>query len=179
MTPSVAVDQAWHLHLCYTRSYWIDLCEGIVGRPLHHGPTQGGRLEDARFHEQYERTLHRYEHEFGEPPPADIWPAAERRFAPDASPIWTTRDRFLVLERSLLKRVALALGVTGLGVLGAGASASGSVAVAVFLLLVVGFIVWKVVRHKKGGRGTGGNGCGGGTGCGGDSGCGGGGCGGD
>ena len=22
VTPSDAVDQAWHLHLCYTRSYW-------------------------------------------------------------------------------------------------------------------------------------------------------------
>ena len=27
MTPSDAVDQVWHLHLNYTKSYWIDLCK--------------------------------------------------------------------------------------------------------------------------------------------------------
>jgi hypothetical protein len=29
MTPSEAVDRAWHLHLTYTRSYWNDLCGGV------------------------------------------------------------------------------------------------------------------------------------------------------
>ena len=43
VTPSDAVDQAWHLHLIYTRSYWDDLCRGVLGRPIHHGPTKGGR----------------------------------------------------------------------------------------------------------------------------------------
>lgn len=43
MTPSDAVDQAWHLHLSYTRSYWQGLCRDVLGRPLHHEPTQGDR----------------------------------------------------------------------------------------------------------------------------------------
>jgi len=41
VTPSDAVDQAWHLHLCYTQSYWDDLCGDILRFPLHHGPTKG------------------------------------------------------------------------------------------------------------------------------------------
>jgi hypothetical protein len=38
VTPSDEIDQAWHLHLVYTRSYWEELCRDILGRPLHHGP---------------------------------------------------------------------------------------------------------------------------------------------
>ncbi len=43
--PSEQVDQAWHLHLTYTRSYWKGLCGEILGRPIHHEPTRGGRDE--------------------------------------------------------------------------------------------------------------------------------------
>ncbi|MCA9160733.1 MAG: hypothetical protein KDA51_00850 [Planctomycetales bacterium] len=32
--PSDAVDQVWHMHLTYTRSYWNDLCGELLGRPL-------------------------------------------------------------------------------------------------------------------------------------------------
>ena len=41
LTPSDAVDQAWHLHLIYTRSYWDRWCENILNKRIHHGPTQG------------------------------------------------------------------------------------------------------------------------------------------
>ncbi|OYQ34069.1 hypothetical protein CHU92_12085 [Flavobacterium cyanobacteriorum] len=30
VTPSDPVDQAWHLHLTYTRSYWIDFCKNTL-----------------------------------------------------------------------------------------------------------------------------------------------------
>ena len=36
VTPSDQVDQAWHLHLLYTRCYWDDFCGEILGKPLHH-----------------------------------------------------------------------------------------------------------------------------------------------
>ena len=49
VTPSDAVDQAWHLHLTYTRDYWDRLCHEVLRRPLHHGPTKGGREEGARL----------------------------------------------------------------------------------------------------------------------------------
>jgi hypothetical protein len=82
VTPSDAVDQAWHLHLTYTRDYWERLCPNVLRRPLHHGPTKGGREEGARFHEQYAQTLRSYEAAFG-PAPADIWPDARRRLEID------------------------------------------------------------------------------------------------
>ena len=51
VTPSDEVDQAWHLHLAYTRHYWEELCARILGRPLHHGPTAGGSAEASRYRE--------------------------------------------------------------------------------------------------------------------------------
>ena len=43
VTPSEDVDQAWHLHLAYTRSYWNDFCGEVLRCPVHHGPTRGGQ----------------------------------------------------------------------------------------------------------------------------------------
>ncbi len=57
VTPSDAVDQAWHLHLTYTRDYWERFCPTVIGRPLHHGPTAGGANEQHRFFDQYAATL--------------------------------------------------------------------------------------------------------------------------
>src|SRR5262245_63811110 len=53
VSPSEDVDQAWHLHLTYTRSYWDGLCREVLGRPLHHGPTKGGAAEQAKFIDLY------------------------------------------------------------------------------------------------------------------------------
>ena len=47
VTPSEEVDQAWHLHMVYTRSYWERLCGGVLKKPLHHDPTRGGKAEGA------------------------------------------------------------------------------------------------------------------------------------
>lgn len=81
VTPSDAVDQAWHLHLTYSRDYWDRFCP-LLGRPLHHGPTAGGSAEEHRFFAQYADTLRAYEAAFG-PPPADLWPPAARRLRDD------------------------------------------------------------------------------------------------
>ncbi len=75
VSPSEAVDQAWHLHLVYTRSYWDDLCRDVLGRPLHHGPTLGGAAEQAKHDDWYDRTLASYRRLFNAEPPGDIWPA--------------------------------------------------------------------------------------------------------
>lgn len=83
VTPSDAVDQAWHLHLTYSRDYWERFCPEILGQPLHHGPTAGGGTESARYFEQYAQTLKSYERIFGEPAPADLWPGAARRLIED------------------------------------------------------------------------------------------------
>jgi hypothetical protein len=77
-TPSIIVDQAWHLHLLYTRSYWDGLCTQVLGRPIHHQPSDGGDVEDTKYAGLYERTLESYARVFGEPP-SDIWGRGRRR----------------------------------------------------------------------------------------------------
>lgn len=99
VTPSDEVDQAWHLHLTYTRSYWGELCGDVLGRPLHHGPTQGGQQEGERFEDQYERTLASYREAFGEEPPADIWPPSEVRFGEAADFVRVNRQRLWLLPK--------------------------------------------------------------------------------
>lgn len=80
VTPSEEVDQAWHLHLLYSRSYWKEFCPNVLKTPFHHGPTRGGPKEGAKFHDWYTETLKSYEAIFGAAPPTDIWPPAAERF---------------------------------------------------------------------------------------------------
>jgi uncharacterized protein (TIGR04222 family) len=80
VTPSDQVDQVWHLHLTYTRSYWEEFCPQVLQKPLHHEPTRGGVAESLKFEDWYGKTLESYQHWFGELPPEDIWPAAAIRF---------------------------------------------------------------------------------------------------
>ncbi len=81
LTPSDQVDQVWHLHLLYTRSYWIDWCEHTLGRTIHHGPTKGGKSENDKFKDWYELTKTFYLKTFKEEWPADIWPDGANRFS--------------------------------------------------------------------------------------------------
>jgi hypothetical protein len=99
LTPSVVVDQVWHLHLLYTRSYWTDLCVGVLGRPLHHEPTKGGREQKLRFEDQYARTCALYEAEFRCSPPAEFWPSASERFAAGPSLQWVDLRRYWVVPK--------------------------------------------------------------------------------
>jgi len=107
VTPSDAVDQAWHLHLTYSRDYWGVFCPEVLGADLHHGPTKGGPTERDRFYHQYAATLAAYETAFGEAPPPDIWPAARRRFLVDPKGVRVNVSDGIILKR----RVALALGL--------------------------------------------------------------------
>jgi len=80
VTPSEDIDEVWHLHLCYTQSYWNELCGQILTRPLHHDPTKGGEAESEKYKSQYTKTLEFYKETFNEIPPQDIWPEVELRF---------------------------------------------------------------------------------------------------
>lgn len=107
VTPSDAVDQAWHLHLSYTRDYWERFCP-MLGRALHHGPTAGGGAEQARYFEQYAQTLKSYEVVFGDAP-EDIWPDAARRLIEDPRARRVhPRDAFIV-SKAAVPIVLLAL----------------------------------------------------------------------
>lgn len=80
VTPSDQVDQAWHLHLTYSRDYWQRFCPDVLGCDLHHGPTAGGSAERQRYYHQYAETLKSYEEAFGQAPPGTIWSPARERF---------------------------------------------------------------------------------------------------
>lgn len=80
LTPSDQVDQAWHLHLLYTKSYWEDFCEQVLQRAIHHQPTEGGEKEKGKFDDWYSKTKEFYVKIFEKEPPVDIWPSAEIRF---------------------------------------------------------------------------------------------------
>ena len=71
VTPSIEVDQVWHLHLIYTCQYWNDFAKHMPFEP-HHGPTKGGSQESEKFTEWYSKTLESYKNVFGMNPPVNI-----------------------------------------------------------------------------------------------------------
>ena len=79
VTPSVAVDAAWHFHLQYTLEYWDVFCAGVLRAPLHHMPGTGAPDEAAVYARRYQDTLDSYRRLFGCEPPASIWPRPEPR----------------------------------------------------------------------------------------------------
>ena len=83
VSPSDQVDQAWHLHLTYTRSYWQEFCPNILQTSLHHEPTRGGLSEKIKFDELYSKTLESYRQFFDQSPPLNIWPQPKDRFGRD------------------------------------------------------------------------------------------------
>lgn len=101
VTPSDAVDQAWHLHLTYSRDYWERFCPEVLGTALHHGPTAGGADERRRYFDQYAATLKAYEDAFGQAPPEDIWPAAARRFLTDPKARRINPQDVIILPRRM------------------------------------------------------------------------------
>jgi hypothetical protein len=99
VTPSEQVDQAWHMHLTYTRSYWDKLCGETLGRPLHHGPTKGGAAEQQKYIALYEQTLASYRQHFGYPPPSDIWPDSATRFGDDLRHVTVNTRRYWIIPK--------------------------------------------------------------------------------
>ena len=95
LTPSEEVDEVWHQHLTDSRDYWEVWCSRVLGRYLHHQPTQGSPQESRRFSEQYASTLAAYEAWFG-PPPATFWPGTSERFS------GVPRFRIVDLDASLV-----------------------------------------------------------------------------
>ncbi|XZE55007.1 TIGR04222 domain-containing membrane protein [Planctomycetaceae bacterium SH139] len=108
VTPSDDIDQAWHLHMVYTRSYWNDLCRDVLRQPLHHGPTKGGQHERERYEDLYARTVDSYHRTFDEAPPEDIWPASEERFRQSIQSVRVDRGKNWVIPKPAWAQVAKA-----------------------------------------------------------------------
>ena len=143
VTPSDEVDQAWHLHLVYTDSYWRRMCGVVLPRPLHHNPTAGGEREDAKFHDWYERTLASYRAAFDQEPDPEVWPPACQRFAPHRQFRRVRNVEWLLIPKTTIRRVAV-VGATvaatpllaGATLLGAGQS-DGSTLVIVIIIIAL------------------------------------------
>ena len=163
VTPSDEVDQAWHLHLVYSRSYWDELCTQVLQHRLHHGPTRGGPAEDDRFLENYEATRASYRRCFNSEPPADIWPEPEVRFAPQAR--WQRIDRasHWCLPKRALRRTGFGLlGILGLSGAAVGCSeVNGEALIGNGLFVMASVVVvaaglgWLMFRTARGGGGAG------------------------
>ncbi len=194
LTPSEPVDQAWHLHLVYTRSYWIDFCVGVLRRQIHHEPTRGGAAQAHLFVDQYAATCSRYEQEFGCAPPAEFWPPVSERFAAAPSLQWIDRRRhWIVPKPTRLGRIiwcgaavpiVFLANCAGLEAEDQTSVSGGSSFAPILVFAVVAALGWFISRGLRRARkdeadtdssnsGTWWN-----LGCGGDGGCGGGGCGG-
>lgn len=171
VTPSEEVDEAWHLHMIYTRSYWEEMCGKILRKPLHHGPTAGGAAEEAKFTDWYDRTLDSYRHHLGIEPPADIWPPSEKRFTAGGVRKVDPASHWIVPKR--LGRYAILSGALPLL---AGCSSlfslpwSADTTLSVLILFIVVLVVI-AMKRKGGGRGCSSSSCGSG-GCSTGSGCG-------
>ncbi|MET1111065.1 MAG: hypothetical protein ABWX67_06000 [Allosphingosinicella sp.] len=99
VTPSQAVDEAWHLHLTFPH-YREELCERILGHPLEHRPGTGEPEDEERYQVQYEETLALYERVFGRGPPRDIWPPAAVEDEDEIKPP-SARERARTISRRL------------------------------------------------------------------------------
>ena len=173
LTPSDQVDQAWHLHMTYSHSYWHELCRGVLGKELHHLPTKGGEREQTRFRDQYAKTLQIYEGEFGVRPPGDVWPPVEDRFENVEDFVRVNRARSWVIKKpNPLVTKGLAVMLVALTLVACTDDPEGY-DIWFWLKVALGvFVLYKIFSWlDSGGRG---GGSGGGTGCGGCSGCGGG-----
>ncbi len=107
-TPSMEVDQVWHMHMTYTHDYWGRFCPDLLGYQLHHGPTEGGDDEEEKHVEQYENTLVYYERVFGRPPPSDLWPSTGERFSSFPHLQWVNLSEYSITPKS---RIYLAIGL--------------------------------------------------------------------
>ena len=99
VTPSVEIDQVWHLHLLYTRHYWEDFAKYMPFEP-HHGPTKGGSEENKKYNDWYSKTLESYASIFGTNAPVNIWPGPNIRFRNNQLWQWIDASKYFIISRS-------------------------------------------------------------------------------
>lgn len=168
LTPSDEVDQAWHLHMLYTKSYWNDFCKNTLGGiNFHHGPTKGGKSEGEKFDNQYNYTLDLYKEVFGYDAPTDIWPDSKTRFS-NINYRRVNMHENIVLNKKKVKKYMLSYVLLPLVILMAGLLMSANTKAvnetdwaSVFMwiggILLVIFIIRGIVRYinrnNRGGKG--------------------------
>jgi len=78
VVPSTVVDTVWHLHLTFTQSYWIELCDNVLQKQIHHTPSSLSIKSKTRDFEDYKDTIALYRKTFKSEPPTDFWPVKEK-----------------------------------------------------------------------------------------------------
>ncbi len=73
VTPSIVIDEVWHTHLIYTKSYWNSFCKEVLGKEIHHTPSGGSDAEKLLYHDAFLKTKEAYELVFREKPPSEVW----------------------------------------------------------------------------------------------------------
>lgn len=153
-TPSYWVDECWHLHLIYTRSYWEGICK-IIGKPIHHNPGNQKEIDRGDFFRAFQTTIKAYEAQWGVKPSGSVWTDKEpkkRVWKWKAGVMnWRTASMFFIL--------LLLTGCTDEEKLIAGV-------VCIFLILLIIFF-WPSKGGRGGSSGAYGGGFGGCSSCGG------------
>ncbi|MGZ5253843.1 MAG: glycine-rich domain-containing protein [Chitinophagaceae bacterium] len=152
ITPSDPVDQAWHLHLAYTKSYWIDLCRNTLEKEIHHHPTKGGKKEAFKFDGFYTGTHNTYRDVFGSEPPKDIWQDNHTRFT-DIRFQRTNLNEFWLIKKpaKYLRQFFLVLGIMLFSILNIQAALNIGFYIFLIFIAFFGFIIFKSIG-KSGGR---------------------------
>lgn len=161
VTPSDPVDQVWHLHLTYTRSYWIDFCKNTLQKEIHHNPTKGGKSERKKFNNNYTELHTIYKEMFGNNPPPDIWQDNKTRFTKINFRRVSMDNYWLIKKPPLLTLKLIQLCLLGV-VVAISIQASGGIGVGIVML--IGFIIAIYSAIKNDGNDKG-NSNGGSTGC--------------
>lgn len=77
VVPSKIIDTVWHLHLTFTKSYWIEFCDVVLQKQIHHTPSSLSIKSKVRDLEGYNDTIVLYRKIFKAEPPTDFWPVKE------------------------------------------------------------------------------------------------------
>lgn len=154
VTPSDPVDQAWHLHLTYTQSYWTGLCRNVLGQEIHHNPTRGGKAEAGEFNGYYTRTQQLYMQFFNIAPPDDIWQNNITRFT-DINFQRVNITRYWLLRKpgngSQVAILLMLIIVVGLFIQASETAIAIGIMVAVIVIVVIA-----VYKNESGGSSNGG-----------------------
>jgi len=158
VTPSDQVDQVWHLHLTFTKSYWVDFCRNTIGKEIHHNPTKGGAIEGLKFDDFYSATKNLYKEKFGALPPENLWPANTQRFSDIDFQRVNLRQYRLVRRFRLTKKVIPILVIAALAPLifiQAFSLEKWTIPIlmgVIFLVVMIGKIIQSVRRKNNGKR---------------------------
>lgn len=145
VTPSDPVDQAWHLHLTYTRSYWTDLCKNTLGKKIHHNPTKGGESEHQKFSSFYSGRQELYREKFGTVPPPDIWHDNKTRFS-DINFQRVNLSHYWMIKKPKSKLPKLIIPIIIILLSGFVIQASVS---NVFIVVFIIFFIIGIIKHLK------------------------------